>query len=62
MLRLLGHLYAAEAAVLLDKISEALEHLKPENVKDVSFDLPPDEANGGDDEGSVKAKPPPSNN
>ena len=28
--RLLGHLYAAEALVLLDRADEALEHLSPE--------------------------------
>lgn len=28
--RLLGHLYIAEALVLLDRIPEALEHLKPD--------------------------------
>ncbi|KAK5647472.1 hypothetical protein RI129_002364 [Pyrocoelia pectoralis] len=38
--RLLGHLYAAEALVLLDKIADALEHLNPENVKDISLHLP----------------------
>lgn len=27
--RLLGHLYIAEAFILLDRIPEALEHLKP---------------------------------
>lgn len=59
--RLLAHLYAAESLVLLDKISEALEHLNPENVKDISFDLPPDESNSSSsEEGLIKAKPPPS--
>lgn len=60
--RLLGHLYAAEAFVLLDKISEALEHLNPENVKDISFDLPPDESiSNNNEEGLIKTKPPSSN-
>jgi adenosyl cobinamide kinase/adenosyl cobinamide phosphate guanylyltransferase len=38
--RLLGHLYAAEALVLLDKISEAVEHLNPEHVKELSLIFP----------------------
>ncbi|XP_044263264.1 CCR4-NOT transcription complex subunit 10 [Tribolium madens] len=38
--KLLGHLYCAEALVLLDKISEALEHLNPENVKHINLELP----------------------
>lgn len=60
--RLLGHLYAAESLVLLDKISEALDHLNPENVKDISFDLPPDEiGSNNSEEHLIKAKPPPSN-
>lgn len=57
--RLLGHLYAAEALVLLDKIGDAMEHLNLENVKEISFDLPSDESNEVED--LVKAKPPPSN-
>nr|XP_023025866.1 CCR4-NOT transcription complex subunit 10 [Leptinotarsa decemlineata] len=40
--KLLAHLYAAESLVLLDKISEALEHLNPESIKDISFELPED--------------------
>ncbi|KAK4885485.1 hypothetical protein RN001_001756 [Aquatica leii] len=38
--RLLGHLYAAEALILLDNISDALDHLNPENVKDISLEYP----------------------
>ncbi|XP_031345122.1 CCR4-NOT transcription complex subunit 10 isoform X1 [Photinus pyralis] len=38
--RLLGHLYAAEALVFLDKIADALEHLNPENVKDIALHFP----------------------
>ncbi|KAF5307187.1 hypothetical protein FQR65_LT00703 [Abscondita terminalis] len=36
--RLLGHLYAAEALVLQDNISDALEHLNPENVKNITLE------------------------
>lgn len=36
--RLLANLYAAEALVLLDKIPDALEHLNPENVTDISLE------------------------
>jgi hypothetical protein len=38
---MLGHLYAAEALILLDKISEAIEHLNPEHVKELSLMFPP---------------------
>nr|CAH7758857.1 unnamed protein product [Callosobruchus chinensis] len=38
--RLLAHLYAAEALVLMDRITEAIEHLNPENIRGLSFDLP----------------------
>ncbi|CAH1971240.1 unnamed protein product [Acanthoscelides obtectus] len=38
--RLLAHLYAAEALILMDKITDAIEHLNPENIKSLSFDLP----------------------
>ena len=35
--RLLGHLYAAESCILQDKISEAINHLDPENIADVGY-------------------------
>ncbi|XP_069676719.1 CCR4-NOT transcription complex subunit 10-like isoform X2 [Periplaneta americana] len=41
--RMLGHLYAAEALVLLDKISDAIEHLNPEHVKELTQMFPPNE-------------------
>uniref|UniRef100_T1J4Y2 CCR4-NOT transcription complex subunit 10 n=1 Tax=Strigamia maritima TaxID=126957 RepID=T1J4Y2_STRMM len=37
--KLLGHLYAAEALILLDRISEALDHLNPDHIKDVPLTL-----------------------
>uniref|UniRef100_A0A673Z2N0 CCR4-NOT transcription complex subunit 10 n=1 Tax=Salmo trutta TaxID=8032 RepID=A0A673Z2N0_SALTR len=36
-LKFLGHLYAAEALISLDRISEAIGHLNPENITDVSM-------------------------
>ncbi|XP_063908299.1 CCR4-NOT transcription complex subunit 10-like [Zophobas morio] len=54
--KLLGHLYCAEALVLLDKISEALEHLNPDNVKHINLELPGGEDN---DEKRIKTSPPP---
>ncbi|KTG35130.1 hypothetical protein cypCar_00004683 [Cyprinus carpio] len=36
-LKFLGHLYAAEALISLDRISDAIAHLNPENVTDVSL-------------------------
>ncbi|XP_046397199.1 CCR4-NOT transcription complex subunit 10 [Ischnura elegans] len=38
--RLLGHLYAAEALILLDRLAEAVTHLNPENVWDISLTVP----------------------
>ncbi|GFG36368.1 hypothetical protein Cfor_01996 [Coptotermes formosanus] len=38
--RMLGHLYAAEALVLLDKISDAIGHLNPEHVKELTLMVP----------------------
>lgn len=37
---LLGNLYAAESLIFLDRIYEALEHLKPEGLQDVSTYIP----------------------
>ncbi|XP_057690439.1 CCR4-NOT transcription complex subunit 10 isoform X5 [Corythoichthys intestinalis] len=36
-LKFLGHLYAAEALISMDRISDAITHLNPENVIDVSI-------------------------
>ena len=38
--RLLGHLYSAEALILSNKISEAIEHLNPSLIQDVSVAFP----------------------
>ncbi|XP_024943516.1 CCR4-NOT transcription complex subunit 10 isoform X2 [Cephus cinctus] len=38
--RLLGNLYAAESLIFMDKINEAIEYLKPENIQDLSTYLP----------------------
>lgn len=55
--RLLGRLYAAEALVLMDKVSEALEHLSPENIKDLSFEFAFDHS-GANEEQMLKTSPP----
>ena len=39
-LKYLGHTYAAEALVRLDRVSEALQHLNPDSVTNVSISLP----------------------
>ncbi|XP_050295230.1 CCR4-NOT transcription complex subunit 10 isoform X2 [Anthonomus grandis grandis] len=54
--KLLGHLYAAECLVLSDKIPEAVEHLNPENVKNVGFEF--ESSASTDDEADVKNNPP----
>ncbi|XP_077454328.1 CCR4-NOT transcription complex subunit 10 isoform X4 [Stigmatopora argus] len=38
-LKFLGHLYAAEALISMDRISDAITHLNPENVIDVSIGM-----------------------
>ncbi|KAJ8962748.1 hypothetical protein NQ318_001146 [Aromia moschata] len=55
--KLLAHLYAAECLVLLDKISEAIEYLNPDHVKDISFQLPVEEEKS--EESLIKTNPPP---
>ncbi|XP_060523703.1 CCR4-NOT transcription complex subunit 10 isoform X2 [Cylas formicarius] len=55
--RLLARLYAAECLVLLDKIPEALEHLRPDNVQDLSFDF--QASDNKNEECQLKTNPPP---
>ncbi|XP_026830307.1 CCR4-NOT transcription complex subunit 10 isoform X3 [Ooceraea biroi] len=38
--KMLGNLYAAESLIYMDKISEALEYLKPENLQDLNTFTP----------------------
>ncbi|XP_012284437.1 CCR4-NOT transcription complex subunit 10 isoform X2 [Orussus abietinus] len=38
--KLLGHLYAAESLIFLNKISEAIEYLKPDNIQDLYTFIP----------------------
>ena len=40
-LKYLGHTYAAEALVYLDRVSEALQHLNPDSVNNINISLPP---------------------
>lgn len=42
--RLLGHLYAAESLVLLNRINEAIPHLHPDNVSKLSHISSEDES------------------
>ncbi|KAG7268702.1 hypothetical protein CRUP_021385 [Coryphaenoides rupestris] len=49
--RFLGHLYAAEALISLDRISEAIGHLNPENVTDVSLGVLTSDQDQGSDKG-----------
>ncbi|KAG8009732.1 CCR4-NOT transcription complex subunit 10, partial [Nibea albiflora] len=50
-LKFLGHLYAAEALISLDRISDAIAHLNPENVTDVSMGVLTSEQDQGSDKG-----------
>ncbi|XP_071383822.1 CCR4-NOT transcription complex subunit 10 isoform X3 [Centroberyx affinis] len=50
-LKFLGHLYAAEALISLDRISDAIAHLNPENVTDVSLGVLTSEQDQGSDKG-----------
>lgn len=61
LFRLLGHLYAAEALVLMDKLTEAIEHLNPDLVSDISIEFPKDETIDEEDTCN-NTKPTPSNN
>lgn len=38
--RYVGNLYMAEALVALDHIADAISHLNPDNVTDISVTLP----------------------
>ncbi|XP_064883677.1 CCR4-NOT transcription complex subunit 10 isoform X2 [Oncorhynchus nerka] len=53
-LKFLGHLYAAEALISLDRISEAIGHLNPENVTDVSMGVLSSEQDQGPDKGDLE--------
>ncbi|XP_077382351.1 CCR4-NOT transcription complex subunit 10 isoform X4 [Festucalex cinctus] len=50
-LKFLGHLYAAEALISLDRISDAIAHLNPEHVIDVSIGVLTSEQDPGSDKG-----------
>ncbi|XP_063308290.1 CCR4-NOT transcription complex subunit 10 isoform X1 [Pelobates fuscus] len=50
-LKFLGHLYAAEALISLDRIADAITHLNPENVTDVSLGISSNEQEQGSDKG-----------
>lgn len=48
--RFLGHLYAGEALLFLDRIADAIQQWNPLNIKDTSFTLTPSER---EDKGDV---------
>ncbi|XP_078253755.1 CCR4-NOT transcription complex subunit 10 [Rhinoraja longicauda] len=50
-LKFLGHLYAAESLISLDRISDAITHLNPENVTDVFLGVSSNEQDQGSDRG-----------
>ncbi|XP_062321074.1 CCR4-NOT transcription complex subunit 10 isoform X3 [Osmerus eperlanus] len=52
-LKFLGHLYAAEALISMDRISDAITHLNPDNVTDVSLGVSPSEQDLGSDKGDL---------
>ncbi|XP_058037396.1 CCR4-NOT transcription complex subunit 10 isoform X5 [Ahaetulla prasina] len=54
-LKFLGHLYAAVALISLDRISDAITHLNPENVTDVSLGISSNEQEQGSDKGENEA-------
>ncbi|KAJ7322519.1 hypothetical protein JRQ81_018806 [Phrynocephalus forsythii] len=57
-LKFLGHLYAAEALISLDRISDAITHLNPENVTDVSLGISSNDQDQGSDKGENEAMEP----
>ncbi|XP_061571147.1 CCR4-NOT transcription complex subunit 10-like isoform X1 [Cololabis saira] len=56
-LKFLGHLYAAEALISLDRISDAIAHLNPENVSDVSVGVQSSDQDQGPDKGDEPVEP-----
>ncbi|XP_076379110.1 CCR4-NOT transcription complex subunit 10 [Megalopta genalis] len=55
--KMLGNLYAAESLIFMDKISEAIEYLKPENIQDLSTFVPIPDTQDKDRGDEVVAKP-----
>ncbi|XP_026139948.1 CCR4-NOT transcription complex subunit 10-like isoform X3 [Carassius auratus] len=53
-LKFLGHLYAAEALISLDRISDAIAHLNPENVTDVSLGVTSSEQEQASDKADLE--------
>lgn len=52
---MLGNLYAAESLILMNKMSEAIEYLKPDNIQDISTFLPIPESLDKDKDKSEEA-------
>ncbi|XP_067004724.1 CCR4-NOT transcription complex subunit 10 [Anabrus simplex] len=55
--KMLGHLYCAEALILMDKISDAIDHLNPEIVKDISVIYPGNDKDPEHDKGDIPTEP-----
>lgn len=49
-------MYAAEALVLMDKLTDAIDHLNPELVSDISVDFPK-ESPADEEDGCMGTKP-----
>uniref|UniRef100_H2LEU0 CCR4-NOT transcription complex subunit 10 n=1 Tax=Oryzias latipes TaxID=8090 RepID=H2LEU0_ORYLA len=56
-LKFLGHIYAAEALISLDRISDAISHLNPENVSDVSVGVVSSDPDQGPERGEEPVEP-----
>ncbi|XP_076288997.1 CCR4-NOT transcription complex subunit 10 [Lasioglossum baleicum] len=55
--KMLGNLYAAESLIFMDKISEAIEYLKPENIQDLNTFVPIPDTQDKDKGDEVVTKP-----
>ncbi|XP_024136956.1 CCR4-NOT transcription complex subunit 10 isoform X1 [Oryzias melastigma] len=56
-LKFLGRIYAAEALISLDRISDAISHLNPENVSDVSVGVVSSDPDQGAERGEEPVEP-----
>lgn len=54
----LGHVYAAEALLLLDRVGDAIEHLNPDLIKDMSYSFPEPEDSAAGKSNKEESKTP----
>ncbi|XP_077540548.1 CCR4-NOT transcription complex subunit 10 [Haemaphysalis longicornis] len=54
----LGHMYAAEALLLLDRVGDAIEHLNPDLIKDMSYSFPEPEDSAANKSNKEETKTP----